>query len=94
MNYNNEPEMFKKGSVLYRDVSAYHLGLGKAIDILKAGALKSESTTEESMAYSIRGDKMLSKTQEKKMQRAKILKEHVDIIQLEFWRLRPWLLPA
>jgi tRNA(His) guanylyltransferase len=23
INYNNEPDMFKKGSVLYRDVSLY-----------------------------------------------------------------------
>lgn len=29
MNYNNEPEMYKKGSVVFRDVSCHKLPAGK-----------------------------------------------------------------
>jgi len=43
MNYNNEPDMFKKGSVLYRDVSTLqqpHRFLSKLTGLVRTQNLK------------------------------------------------------
>ncbi|KAK2743777.1 hypothetical protein FQN57_004714 [Myotisia sp. PD_48] len=81
INYNNEPEIFRKGSVLFRD---YELEPA------------SEGQTTGGMGDDGEVDEPISKTQLDKQQKlrrkANIAIYHVDIIKDEFWELRPWLL--
>ncbi|KAH7319388.1 tRNAHis guanylyltransferase-like protein Thg1 [Rhexocercosporidium sp. MPI-PUGE-AT-0058] len=82
INYNNEPEIYKKGSVVFRDYEMVEPGT--APEIIDEDSAK----TVEEIA--------LSKTQEekdkKRRAKARITVQHVDIIKDEFWERRPWLL--
>ncbi|KAK6583515.1 hypothetical protein PZA11_004591 [Diplocarpon coronariae] len=82
VNYNNEPEIYKKGSVVFRDYELVEPGA--APEITDEGSVQ----TVEELA--------LSKTQEekdrKRRAKARITVHHVDIIRDEFWERRPWLL--
>ncbi|KAK0128182.1 tRNA-His guanylyltransferase, variant 2 [Cadophora gregata] len=82
INYNNEPEIYKKGSVVFRDYEMVEPGT--APEIVDEDSAK---TVEETA---------LSKTQEekdkKRRAKARITVQHVDIIKDEFWERRPWLL--
>ncbi|KAF5016190.1 hypothetical protein F66182_12210, partial [Fusarium sp. NRRL 66182] len=80
INYNNEEEIYKKGSVVYRQYQ------------LEDHQPQTTTTqTTESQAIT-----ELSKTQQEKMRKlrrkAQVVVEHVDIIKDEFWQRRPWLL--
>ncbi|MCJ1409098.1 tRNA-His guanylyltransferase [Ptychographa xylographoides] len=83
VNYNNEPAIFKKGSILYRKASY--------------DAPNIPTTTEnDSGPVGRRETGPLSKTQEdtdkKRRAKARIVIEHEDLIKAEFWKERPWLL--
>ncbi|KAE9368809.1 tRNA guanylyltransferase [Stipitochalara longipes BDJ] len=82
INYNNEPEIYKKGSVVLRDYELVEPG--SAHELTDEDSVK----TLEQVA--------LSKTQEendrKRRAKARITVQHVDIIKDEFWERRPWLL--
>ncbi|TVY71550.1 tRNA(His) guanylyltransferase [Lachnellula suecica] len=82
INYNNEPEMYKKGSVVFRDYELVEPG--SVSGVIDEDSAKTVEQLE------------VSKTQEEKdrKRRAKavITIEHVDIIKDEFWERRPWLL--
>lgn len=80
INYNNEPEIFKKGSVVYRQ---YELE-------------EPQSSTATETPDASRGKEELSRTQQEKLRKlrckAKVVVEHVDIIKDDFWARRPWIL--
>ncbi|KAL2063361.1 hypothetical protein VTL71DRAFT_5166 [Oculimacula yallundae] len=82
INYNNEPEIYKKGSVVFRDYEMVEPGT--ASEVIDEDSAK----TIEEIA--------LSKTQDekdrKRRAKARITIQHVDIIKDEFWERRPWLL--
>ncbi|TVY38657.1 tRNA(His) guanylyltransferase [Lachnellula occidentalis] len=82
INYNNEPDMYKKGSVVFRDYELVEPG--SVSEVVDEDSAKTMEQLE------------LSKTQEEKdrKRRAKaiITVQHVDIIKDEFWERRPWLL--
>jgi len=82
INYNNEPEIYKKGSVVFRDY-----------ELVESGA--APGPMDEDMAKTAEQTE-LSKTQEekdrKRRAKARITVQHVDIIKDEFWERRPWLL--
>ncbi|KAL7902014.1 tRNAHis guanylyltransferase [Trichoderma sp. SZMC 28014] len=80
INYNNEPEMFKKGSIIFRDYELVEPGShneAAAADALAEPAVQSKSQAEK--------DK-------KRRAKAKVVVEHLDIIRDEFWDKRPWIL--
>ncbi|PQE15940.1 hypothetical protein CJF31_00008562 [Rutstroemia sp. NJR-2017a BVV2] len=81
INYNKEPEIYKKGSVVFRDYELVEPGAAKPIED------DSAKTVEE---------REISKTQEekdrKRRAKARITVQHIDIIKDEFWERRPWLL--
>ncbi|KAF1988548.1 tRNAHis guanylyltransferase [Aulographum hederae CBS 113979] len=83
INYNNEPEMYRKGSVVYR---AYELA---PVGVPVSGNLNPDDDDGAERAS-------LSKTaaeKEKKIRsKARIAVEHVDIIKDDFWERRPWIL--
>ncbi|GLB08598.1 tRNA-His guanylyltransferase [Aspergillus tubingensis] len=81
INYNNEEEIYKKGSVLYRQVQ-YQL------------EEKSDSSVQEET--SPLQEDTPSKTQQEKIRKLRrkvqVVVDHVDIIKDEFWERRPWIL--
>jgi len=97
INYNNEPEIFKKGTVLYRE---YEL-----VAVAENGTEDSRGVISKSRDGDHRvgdGDESamdaepLSKTaierERKSRQKARIAMEHLDIIKNDFWERRPWIL--
>ncbi|KDB27598.1 hypothetical protein H109_00615 [Trichophyton interdigitale MR816] len=81
INYNNEPEIFKKGSVLFRD---YELEQVKSTSSTK---VTDDGEWEDTKLSRAQLDK-----QQKLRRKADVATAHVDIIKDEFWEQRPWLL--
>jgi tRNA(His) guanylyltransferase len=105
INYNNEAEMFKKGSALFRDVSTSNKSSMKVLNIriwlqyeLETPQPKSESQQGAQTAFAGESSKtlQLSKTateKERKIRaRAGVAVEHVDIMKDDFWERRAWIL--
>lgn len=86
VNYNNEREIFKKGSLVLRE---YEL-----VDTMQKDEFG--SNTDNAKSDGLIGTKSPSKTQQEKArkarQNAKIIVQHIDVIKDEFWTARPWLL--
>ncbi|CAI7633139.1 unnamed protein product [Penicillium viridicatum] len=80
INYNNELEIYKKGTVLYRQ---YELEEPKPA---KSPA-DEESPVAESQQSRSQQDKI-----RKLRRKAQVVIDHVDIIKDEFWEKRPWIL--
>ncbi|RAH60085.1 tRNAHis guanylyltransferase [Aspergillus piperis CBS 112811] len=79
INYNNEEEIYKKGSVLYRQYQLEE---------------KSDSSVQEETSP-LQEDMPSKTQQEKirKLRRkVQVVVDHVDIIKDEFWERRPWIL--
>ncbi|KAH8813276.1 tRNAHis guanylyltransferase-like protein Thg1 [Xylogone sp. PMI_703] len=78
INYNNEPEIYKKGSIVLRD---YELVEPESIEttVTDPPEEKPLSKTQE-------------EKDKKRRAKAIITIQHVDIINDEFWLKRPWLL--
>ncbi|KAG6053877.1 Glucose-responsive transcription factor [Claviceps sp. LM77 group G4] len=81
INYNNEPEIFKKGSVIFRD---YEL-----VDAERHAAVALEM---DDLAEPVQQSKSQAERDRKKRAKARIVVEHTDIIKDEFWNRRPWIL--
>ncbi|TWU75355.1 tRNA-His guanylyltransferase [Metarhizium rileyi] len=80
INYNNEPEIFKKGSVIFRDyelVDPNSHAVASDMDHLAEPITQSKTQTEK--------DK-------KRRAKARVVVEHLDIIKDDFWDRRPWIL--
>ncbi|KAG5997021.1 Glucose-responsive transcription factor [Claviceps spartinae] len=80
INYNNEPEIFKKGSVIFRDyelVDAEPHAVALEMDDLAEPVQQSKSQAERDR---------------KKRAKARVVVSHMDIIKDEFWNRRPWIL--
>lgn len=81
INYNNEPEMFRKGSVVFRDY---------ALESPNAEREDTQYGTIETI------NEQLSKTQKEKIRKARnkanVIVDHLDIISDDFWNKRPWIL--
>ncbi|KAI1766638.1 tRNA guanylyltransferase [Hypoxylon sp. FL1150] len=80
INYNNEPEIFKKGSVIYRD---YELVEPGSHDVAKAA---------DELAEPVQQSKTQNENDKKRRAKARVLIDHGDIIKDDFWERRPWLL--
>ncbi|KAJ9492048.1 hypothetical protein VN97_g1197 [Penicillium thymicola] len=80
INYNNELEIYKKGTVLYRQ---YELEEPKPIKV----SADEESPVVESQQSRSQQDKT-----RKLRRKAQVVIDHVDIIKDEFWEKRPWIL--
>ncbi|EYB26315.1 hypothetical protein FG05_00914 [Fusarium graminearum] len=80
INYNNEPEIYKKGSVIFRD---YELVDPDSHNITQ---------TIDSQAEPTQQSKTQKEKDKKSRAKARVVVEHVDIIKDDFWDRRPWLL--
>jgi tRNA(His) guanylyltransferase len=92
INYNNEPELFKKGSVVFRE---YELENTEKINGNESRDVKQNSELEPSTEVPEEAA-VLSKTRAEKMRKARakarVVVEHIDIHKDEFWAKRPWIL--
>ncbi|KAF4461708.1 tRNA(His) guanylyltransferase [Fusarium albosuccineum] len=80
INYNNEPEIFKKGSVIFRD---YELVDPESHNVTQ---------TIDSLAEPVQQSKSQKEKDKKSRAKARIVVEHMDIIKDDFWDRRPWIL--
>ncbi|KAG5948591.1 transcriptional activator [Claviceps sorghi] len=80
INYNNEPEMFKKGSVIFRDYE------------LVDAECQSVTLEMDRLAEPVQQSKSQLEKDRKKRAKARVVVEHMDIIKDEFWDRRPWIL--
>lgn len=85
INYNKELEMFKKGSVIFRDYELVEPGTGTGAKNAMGEEVGSSAVPE------VKSKSQLEK-EKKARTKAKIVVEHLDIIRDEFWERRPWLL--
>lgn len=97
MNYNNEPEMFKKGSVIFRDVCQPYPRFSAVVltifqyELVEPGA-QSAAQDIDDMAEPAQQSKSQAEKDKKKRAKAAIVVQHLDIIKDDFWERRPWLL--
>ncbi|KAL2165339.1 hypothetical protein VTH06DRAFT_636 [Thermothelomyces fergusii] len=80
INYNNEPEMYKKGSVVFRDYELVEPGTHNT------------SVEVDNLAEPVQQSKTQTENDKKRRAKARIVVQHLDIIKDEFWDRRPWLL--
>ncbi|PWY84112.1 tRNAHis guanylyltransferase [Aspergillus eucalypticola CBS 122712] len=79
INYNNEEEIYKKGSVLYRQ---YQLEESSDSSVQEETSPLQEDTPSKTQQEKIR----------KLRRKVQVVVDHVDIIKDEFWERRPWIL--
>ncbi|KFH45481.1 tRNA(His) guanylyltransferase-like protein [Hapsidospora chrysogenum ATCC 11550] len=100
INYNREPEMYKKGSVIFRDVSPEEstspTSSGRANKLWQYELADPKShdvaKTVDDLAEPVQQSKTQTEKDRKRRAKAKILVDHLDIIKDEFWDRRPWIL--
>ncbi|KAJ5774741.1 hypothetical protein N7457_009637 [Penicillium paradoxum] len=80
INYNNELEIYKKGTVLYRQYELEEPKSAKAI------------TDEEPQVAQEKQSRSQQDKIRKLRRKAQVVVDHVDIIKDEFWEKRPWIL--
>lgn len=78
INYNNEPMIFRKGSVVYRKYDVKEGSGGEKSGKTGGGEVELSKT-------------QLEKERKRKM-KAEVVVEHVDLIQDAFWEARPYIL--
>lgn len=97
INYNNEPEMYRKGSIIFYDVS-YPLPNPIPSNEFYANAVQYHQGVPDpaALAVSKNSEVEISKTQKekerKRRSKAEIVVQHTDITKDDFWEQRPWLL--
>ncbi|KAL9113176.1 MAG: hypothetical protein Q9187_007660 [Circinaria calcarea] len=88
VNYNSEPEVFKKGTIVYRRYDDV-----KKPRVKQSSVMAGEDDGEGNSYDAIGSRAQEEKENERKLRtRAKIATEHVDLINDDFWLTRPWLL--
>ncbi|KAM3565167.1 hypothetical protein ARSEF4850_001540 [Beauveria asiatica] len=80
INYNNEPEIFRKGSVVFRDY-----------ELVDPASHRTANTIDE-LAEPVQQSKTQNENDKKRRSKARIVVEHLDIIRDDFWERRPWIL--
>ncbi|ETN41767.1 uncharacterized protein HMPREF1541_03704 [Cyphellophora europaea CBS 101466] len=100
INYNNEPDMYRKGSCVFREyeTTAHDDDDKERSNAAAAAPLMSQPArddNEETRSSDV-PEPPLSKTQQEKQRKAKakaqVVVRHLDIIKDDFWNRRPWIL--
>ncbi|KLJ06147.1 tRNA(His) guanylyltransferase [Blastomyces silverae] len=87
INYNNEPEMYKKGSVIFRDYEIQPQTEKK----VGGGSKETEYQVEEEGPPAEMTKSQMARLR-KIQKKATIVVTHLDIIRDDFWDQRPWIL--
>ncbi|TRX94937.1 hypothetical protein FHL15_004022 [Xylaria flabelliformis] len=80
INYNNEPEIYKKGSIIFREY-----------ELVEPGSHNVAETIDH-VAEPVKQSKTQDENDKKRRNKARVIIEHLDIIKDDFWDRRPWLL--
>ncbi|MCJ1454116.1 tRNA-His guanylyltransferase [Mycoblastus sanguinarius] len=83
INYNNETDIFKKGSIIYRDY-----------DDPGSEPLRGTATNAGPNGDVFEVSKSQAEKERKRRLKASIIIQHIDIIKDDFWEGNPWLLCA
>ena len=92
INYNNEAEIFKKGSLLYRqpdppvkalDEPKNASQLASKNDLISADMATKSPFQKKTPAKPERGTSVI---------KTSVVVDHVDLIREKFWSEKPWLL--
>lgn len=97
MNYNNELEMFKKGSLLYRNVYPPMSAPTCIPNPLKHESMIADASKQPASHFpekKVDTSEAQRAEQTKKAATSNIVLEHTDIIKNNFWEGKPWLLPS
>ncbi|KAG5300607.1 tRNA guanylyltransferase [Histoplasma ohiense] len=86
INYNNEPEMFKKGSVIFRNYE-----IQPQIEKMSGGSKEVEYEVGEEGPPAKMTKSQIARMR-KIQKKATIAVMHLDIIKDDFWDKRPWIL--
>ncbi|KAG9245716.1 tRNAHis guanylyltransferas-like protein Thg1 [Calycina marina] len=81
INYNNEAEIWKKGSVVFRDY-----------ELVEPGASVDETPKMPVNLAEVEISKTQAEKEKKRRAKARITLQHLDIIKDDFWERRPWVL--
>jgi len=101
INYNDEEDMYRKGSVVVREFELVDKVDGKdgQGDGAQANREEERGRVDDgggSVGFEEEQQQLVSKTQQEKMrkakQKARVVVLHCDIISDEFWERRPWIL--
>lgn len=100
INYNNEPEIYKKGSVIFRDVGRSLVVDGREgwtpltciqYELVEPGTHNIAQEIDD-LGEPIEQSKTQAEREKKKRTKARVVIEHLDVIKDEFWNERPWIL--
>lgn len=101
INYNNELEIYKKGTVLYRQVCANFYDVALSVSTCSNMSQQYELEKPKPTKAPVNEESPVVESQQSRSQQDKIRKlrrkaqvviDHVDIIKDEFWEKRPWIL--
>lgn len=101
INYNNELDIFRKGSVVFKEYALEEKpenaeSGGPSTAASDATTAISELNLASGHLAGLQEEMKLSKTQQDKLkkarQKAKVVVKHIDIIKDDFWQRRPWIL--
>lgn len=85
INYNNEPEIYKKGSVIVREEDQETISGMNVLSLQEQKESANTNTVDEPLS-----DRQKQR-RDKKRRKMKVEVHHVDIIKDEFWQKRPWI---
>ncbi|KAF3932723.1 hypothetical protein ABW19_dt0204502 [Dactylella cylindrospora] len=92
INYNKEDEMYRKGSVVYRNYGAVPESVEETDEKNEDGSLDTPKNTATPAETQKGKSRSQQKREAKKLAKAEVVVEHVDIIKDDFWNKRPWIL--
>ncbi|KAL0264303.1 tRNA-His guanylyltransferase [Diplodia seriata] len=87
INYNNEDDLFKKGSVVFRDYQP----VDPPTDPLDRIAIINQGVHATPVTVTP-PSKTVAEKEKKRRAKATVAVEHVDVIKDDFWLRRPWIL--
>ncbi|KAK5170935.1 tRNA-His guanylyltransferase [Saxophila tyrrhenica] len=92
VNYNNEPAIWRKGTVVYRAYDAEEGGTRQSGDVEGQRSSGGKGLGGGVSEGAKGGSKSQLEKERKRKQKARIAVEHVDIIGDGFWEARPYVL--
>ena len=94
INYNKEPDIFKKGTIIYRDVRVSIQSLYETLIAIKYDeeTLGRQGRSPMTDVPASETSKTQGRRERKGRMKATIAIEHLDIIKNDFWDERQWLI--
>lgn len=100
INYNEEPAIFRKGSVIFRDYVIENAPADEATDSAESISTDEATGTASRLDPDVEPDSPVSRPPEELPGRTKVKPKmrlttaHIDIMKDDFWKQHPWLLEA